>query len=49
MMGFKSFRAAKLTLGGIESVRMIQKGQLHGLNTNTSTFEKFALLMEKSA
>ena len=49
MLGFKSFRSAKITLAGIESVRMIQKGQVHGFNENISTFDNFALLMEKSA
>ena len=49
MLGFKSFRSAKITLAGIESVRMIQKGQVHGFNKNTSTFYNFACLMEKSA
>ena len=28
MLGFKSFRSAKLTIDGIESVRIIQKGQI---------------------
>jgi putative transposase len=49
MLGFKSFRSAKITLAGIESVRMIQKGQVHGFNESKSTFYNFALLMEKSA
>ena len=30
MLGFKSFRSAKLTIDGIESVRIIQKGQIEG-------------------
>ena len=49
MLGFKSFRSAKNTLAGIESVRMIQKVQVHGFNESKSTFYNFALLMEKSA
>ena len=49
MLGFKSFRSAKITLAGIESVRMIQKGQIHGFNENKSTFYNFAHLMEQSA
>ena len=49
MLGLKSFRSAKITLAGIESVRMIQKGQVYGFNKNKSAFENFAMLMEKCA
>ena len=49
MLGFKSFQSAKITLAGIESVRMIQKGQVYGFNKNKSAFENFTMLMEKSA
>ena len=49
MLGLKSFRSAKITLAGIESVRMIQKGQVYGFNKKTSTFDNFTMLMEKSA
>ena len=30
MLGFKCFHSAKTTIAGIESVRMIQKGQITG-------------------
>ena len=49
MLGFKIFRSAKNTLAGIESVLMIQKGQVHGFNESKSTFHNFSLLLEKSA
>jgi len=45
MLGFKSFNSAKITLAGIENIRMIQKGQIEGANDNLSTFENFALLI----
>ena len=45
MLGFKSFRSAKITIAGIENIRMIQKGQIIGSNNNVSTFENFAMLM----
>lgn len=45
MLGFKSFNSAKITIAGIENIRMIQKGQIKGANNNLSTFENFALLM----
>lgn len=45
MLGFKSFNSAKITLTGIEDIRMIYKGQIEGANDNLSTFENFALLM----
>ncbi len=32
MLGFKSFRSAKITIAGIENIRMIQKGQIVGSN-----------------
>jgi transposase-like protein len=32
MLGFKSFRSAKITIAGIENIRMIQKGQIIGSN-----------------
>jgi putative transposase len=28
MLGFKSFRSARMTLGGIETVHMVNKGQM---------------------
>ncbi len=45
MLGFKSFRSAKITITGIENIRIIQKGQIIGSNNNTSTFENFKMLM----
>lgn len=29
MLGFKSFRSAKITIAGIENIRIIQKGQIY--------------------
>ena len=45
MLGFKSFRSAKITITGIENIRIIQKGQIVGSNDNVSTFENFKMLM----
>ena len=45
MLGLKSFRSAKITISGIENIRIIQKGQLIGSNNNLSTFENFKMLM----
>jgi len=45
MFGFKSFSSAKITITGIENVRMIQKNQIIGSDNNVSTFENFAMLM----
>ncbi|WP_341794245.1 IS6 family transposase [Rickettsia endosymbiont of Rhinocyllus conicus] len=45
MLGFKSFRSAKITIAGIENIRMIQKGQIVGANEQVSTFENFKMLM----
>ncbi|MBT4880342.1 MAG: IS6 family transposase [Alphaproteobacteria bacterium] len=45
MLGFKSFWSASRTLAGIESVRMIQKGQIKDLDAVLSTFQNFAALM----
>jgi putative transposase len=45
MLGFKSFHSAKITITGIENIRIIQKGQLVGSNDNVSTFENFTMLM----
>ena len=44
-LGFKSFRSAKITITGIENIRIIQKGQIIGSNNNLSTFENFKMLM----
>ena len=45
MLDFKSFRSAKITIAGIENIRMIQKGQIVGANKQVSTFENFTMLM----
>lgn len=45
MLGFKSFRSAKITITGIENIRIIQKGQIIDSNYNLSTFENFKMLM----
>ena len=45
MLGFKSFRSAKITITGIENIRIIQKGQIIESNDNLSTFENFKMLM----
>ena len=45
MLGFKSFRSAKITITGIENIRIIQKGQIIESNNNLSTFENFKMLM----
>lgn len=45
MLGFKSFRSAKITISGIENIRIIQKGQIIGSNDNATAFENFKMLM----
>lgn len=45
MLGFKSFNSARITITGIENIRMIQKKQIIGSNDNASTFENFVMLM----
>jgi putative transposase len=45
MLGFNSFRSAKITIAGIENTRMIQKEQIIGANNQVSTFENFKMLM----
>ena len=37
-LGFKCFHSAQATIAGIESVRMIQKGQITGQTKNQSSF-----------
>lgn len=49
MLGFKNFHAAQRTIAGIESIRMIQKGQIKDFDKNLSTFHNFINLMEKAA
>jgi len=45
MLGFKNFQSAKITLTGIENIRMIQKKQIIGANSNRYAFENFKTLM----
>ena len=45
MLGFKNFYAAKQTLAGIESIRMIQKGQILGQSASNCAFFNFAQLI----
>ena len=45
MLGFKNFHSAKATIAGIESVRMIQKGQIIGTERNNSAWNGFVKLM----
>ena len=45
MLGFKSFRSARITIAGIECIRMVQKGQIKGANENITAFENFKTLM----
>ena len=45
MLGFKSFHSAKITIAGIENIRMIQKGQIIGFNDNISSFDNFKIFM----
>ena len=44
-LGFKNFHSAKATIAGIESVRMIQKGQIIGQTANNSSYRNFVSLM----
>ena len=45
MLGFKSFRSAKITIAGIERIHMIKKRQIVGANDNVSVFENFVTMM----
>ena len=45
MLGFKSFNSARITITGIENIRMIQKMQIIGANDNYTVFENFKVLM----
>jgi putative transposase len=45
MLGFKNFQSAKNTIAGIENIRMIQKGQITGSDSNLYAFENFKMLM----
>jgi len=45
MLGFKNFQSAKITITGIENIRMIQKGQIVGSDSHLYAFENFEMLM----
>ncbi len=45
MLGFKNFQSAKITIAGIENIRMIQKCQIIGAGENLYAFENFKMLM----
>ncbi len=38
MLGFKSFRSARITLGGIETIHMIHKGKIKQRTEQHQTF-----------
>ena len=44
-LGFKNFHSAKVTIMGIENIRMIQKGQIVGQTASNISFYNFANLM----
>ncbi len=44
-LGFKNFYSAKITIMGIENIRMIQKGQILNQTASNSSFNNFANLM----
>ena len=48
-LGFKSFESAEATLAGIESIRMIQKGQIIGQEKAQSSYNNFVDLMVSAA
>jgi hypothetical protein len=41
MLGFKTFRCARILLGGIELMHMIKKGQLKGSRRGETPAEQF--------
>ena len=43
MLGFKTFRCARILLGGIELMHMIKKGQMEG-NNQTAAEQFYSLL-----
>lgn len=45
MLGFKNFQSAKITITGIENIRMIEKGQITGADTHRYAFENFKMLL----
>ena len=44
-LGFKNFHSAKVTIMGIENIRMIQKGQIIGQTASNFSFHNFVNLM----
>ena len=44
-LGFKNFHSAKVTIMGIENIRMIQKGQISGKTASNASFHNLANLM----
>ena len=44
-LGFKNFYSAKVTIMGIENIRMIQKGQIIGQTASNASFHNFANLL----
>lgn len=45
MLGFKNFQSAKITIAGIENIRMIQKRQIRGADAHPYAFENFKTLL----
>ncbi|MCF9000138.1 IS6 family transposase, partial [Acinetobacter nectaris] len=45
MLGFKSFRCAKIILSGIEWMHMLRKGQLNTSKDEITSIRLFYLLM----
>ena len=45
MLGFKSFKSAKITLAGIEIIRMIQKKQIIDSDSGVNAFQNFKMVM----
>ncbi len=45
MLGFKNFHSAKITITGIENIRIIQKNQITGIDKHKYVFENFISLM----
>ena len=49
MLGFKSYTSACVTIHGIESVRMLRKGQIIGQEANQNLYHNFCYLMANCA
>ncbi len=45
ILGFKSFNSARITIVGIENIRIIQRMQIIGADDNYTVFENFKVLM----